>query len=395
MEGQATSTSATTVADLPLLGFRNYWYPLIESRRVGRRPVSVRVLGEDIVLFPGEGNKAAALVDRCPHRGTMLSRGRILFPGTLSCGYHGWTYNEKGECVAAIVEGPESRVPGKVRVRAYRTEERFGIVWAFIGEGEAPPLDEDLPPELKEPGIFTFFKFTEWACNWRNVTENYPDMLHAPFVHRRAFEVIFNKLPAWGRCHVEMLPDGRGIHVRGTGGSMQAEYPGLGKFPRHLWWRVLRRRYKKKEWSGASTAGGDVRMPGYIVVKVRDPYFGVHMANMGWPVPIDGNRTRHLNFLATYPTNPVHKLALKGWYHIYFQPVHQDFLWYDRYLLEVQNYRDPESLSATDIGLIQWRRLAPRLARQPQSREMPSAKPVSADDLELGQGRQHGGMLSV
>jgi hypothetical protein len=36
----------------------------------------------------------------------------------------------------------------------------------------------------------------------------------------------------------------------------------------------------------------------------------------------------------------------------------------DRRLIEVQNYRSPESLSATDVGLIQWRRLATTLARQ-------------------------------
>ncbi|NIO07171.1 MAG: Rieske 2Fe-2S domain-containing protein, partial [Deltaproteobacteria bacterium] len=66
----------------------------------------VKVLGEDLVLFPGKDGKVAALMDRCPHRGTMLSRGRVLFPGTVSCGYHGWTFNESGDCVAAIVEGP-------------------------------------------------------------------------------------------------------------------------------------------------------------------------------------------------------------------------------------------------------------------------------------------------
>jgi len=111
---------------LPRVGFRNYWYPVMESRRLGKGPVSVRMLGEDIVLFRAGEGKVAALADRCPHRGTMLSRGRILFPGTLSCGYHGWTYDEKGECVAAIVEGPESRVPGNVRVKTYPAEFRPG-----------------------------------------------------------------------------------------------------------------------------------------------------------------------------------------------------------------------------------------------------------------------------
>jgi phenylpropionate dioxygenase-like ring-hydroxylating dioxygenase large terminal subunit len=328
------------------------------------KPISVRLLGEDLVLFRGENGKAAALVDRCPHRGTMLSRGRVIFPGTLSCGYHGWTFNGRGECVAAIVEGPESRLPGKVRVKAYPVEERLGLVWAYMGEGEPPPLEADLPPELLEPGVHPLFAFTYWNCEWRNVTENYPDILHAPFVHRTHIEVLFNKVPAWGKIHVEMLPDGRGLHVRGQGGTMQAEYPGLGKFPRRLWWRVLRRRYKKKDWSGASTAGGDVRMPGNIVVKIREPFFGIHMANIGWPVPVDEKLTRHLNLIVTYPKNALQRLALDLWYRAYFRPIHRRFVGQDRRLIEVQNYRSPESLSATDVGLIQWRRLATTLARQ-------------------------------
>lgn len=76
----------------PVLGYRNYWYPLIEARRVGSKPVALRILGEDLVLFR-TAKGVAALADRCAHRGSRLSQGRMLFPDTLSCPYHGWTYN--------------------------------------------------------------------------------------------------------------------------------------------------------------------------------------------------------------------------------------------------------------------------------------------------------------
>jgi phenylpropionate dioxygenase-like ring-hydroxylating dioxygenase large terminal subunit len=361
VEGQTeiSEPSRNEAQDFPLLGFRNYWYPVIGSRQVGQKPVAVRLLGDNIVLFRAHG-KVSALADRCPHRGTMLSRGRVLFPGTLSCGYHGWTFNSEGECVAAIVEGPESVGRQKARVRVYPTEERFNLIWLFMGEGEPPPLEEDLPAELKEQGIFTFFAFTEWKCNWRYLEDNYPDMLHAFFVHRASLEVLFNKLPVWGKMKLELLPDNKGIRVQGVGGSMQASYPGLGKFPRHLWWRVLSRR------SESRTAGADIRMPGYIVLNLRDPYFAVRMANLGWPIPVDEKLTRHLNFIITYPKNIIHKLALMVWYHAYFWPMHRQFILQDRRLLEVQD-RARETLSASDSGVIYWRRLAPKLARQPLS----------------------------
>src|SRR5712692_5333985 len=202
MEAATARSAPRSLPDLPLLGFRNYWYPVLGSRQLGKRPVAVRLLGEDVVLFRS-GGKLGALTDRCPHRGSQLSRGRILFPGTLSCGYHGWTFNPEGQCVAAIVEGPEARVVRKVRVTAYPAEERFGLVWVFLGEGDPPPLDEDLPPELQQAGLLSQFVFEDWACNERDVTENYPDMLHAIYVHRTSLLMLIQKLPAWGTVQIE------------------------------------------------------------------------------------------------------------------------------------------------------------------------------------------------
>lgn len=346
----------TSLPELPPLGFRNYWYPVAEWRRVARRPRSVRVLGEDLVLFQANG-KPAALVDRCAHRGARLSRGRILFPNTLSCPYHGWTYDSSGECRAAIVEGPDSKVPGTVRVKAYPSVERFGIVWVFMGEGEPPPLEEDLPQELFEPGISTHFAFTDWKCSWRFVADNYPDMCHATFVHRNSIELFFNRLPAFTRMVMSPLKDGKGLEVGAVIGGVEADYPGLGKFPARSWWRVLKRR--------TASSNADVRMPGYIVVRLREPFLGFRMSNLGWPVPVDENLTRHLNLVVTYPVNAAQRLAYKAWHRLYFREIHTRFVGQDRRILETQDPSAPEHLSATDVGLIQWRKLAPRIARQP------------------------------
>jgi len=351
----------SNIPSMPSLGYRNYWYPVTEAARVVKKgPVPVRLLGEDLVLFRGEDGKPAALVDRCPHRGTMLSRGRVIFPGTLSCGYHGWTFNGKGECVAAIVEGPESKLPGKVRVKAYPVEERFGIVWAYMGEGEPPPLEDDLPPEMLEPGILFQFMFEEWHCDWRNVTENYPDMLHAIFVHRTSPEMVFQKIPTWGKMVVKSLPDGKGLYVQGPGVEMQTAYPGLGKFPRNLWWRVLSRRTP-------GGVGASVRMPGYIVLaRRREPYWGFAFTGWQWPMPIEKNRTLILEATVTYPTNALQQLKYRFWWHCYYKYAHRWFFTHqDRRIIESENYRDPETLCSTDVGITIWRRLAAQIARKP------------------------------
>ncbi|HEY8692744.1 MAG TPA: Rieske 2Fe-2S domain-containing protein, partial [Chloroflexota bacterium] len=77
--------------DAAELGLREYWYPVVWSARLGRKPVAVKVLGEDVMLLRDSDGKARALANRCPHRGVPLALGRQEFPGTWSCWYHGWT----------------------------------------------------------------------------------------------------------------------------------------------------------------------------------------------------------------------------------------------------------------------------------------------------------------
>lgn len=350
--------------DAPALGYRHYWYPVVEARQVGKKPVAIRLLGEDLVLFRA-GDRVAALTDRCAHRGTRLSQGRVLFPGTLSCAYHGWTYNAEGECVARLVEGPAGSSRGPARVRSYPTQERHGVLWAFMGDGEPPPLEEDLPPPLAETDILPQYLFEEWRCQWRNVTENYPDMLHAIHVHRNGPEMLLQKVPAWGTMEVKPLEDGKGLWFRGGGGGLQAEYPGLGVYPRHVWFRVLSRRDTRG-------VGAEVRMPGYIVLPARrEPYLGFEIIGIQWPVPIDEQRTRIFECVVTRPTNPLASLGYRLWWHAYYRWVHVAFFTHqDSQIIEHQNYRDPETLSASDVGLIQWRKLAARMAAERAARQV-------------------------
>src|SRR4051794_40276465 len=74
------------------MGLREYWYPGVLSRHLGKKPVAIRLLGEDLVFFRAQG-KAYALRDMCAHRGVPLRFGKCLSDGTVTCGYHGWTYD--------------------------------------------------------------------------------------------------------------------------------------------------------------------------------------------------------------------------------------------------------------------------------------------------------------
>src|SRR5437773_5344040 len=62
--------------DAAVLGFRDYWYPVIWSRSLGRKPLAFTLLGEKVMLVRDAEGKPRALVNRCPHRGVPLSLGR-------------------------------------------------------------------------------------------------------------------------------------------------------------------------------------------------------------------------------------------------------------------------------------------------------------------------------
>ena len=231
--------------------------------------------------------------------------------------------------------------------------------------------------------------FWEWDCDWRNASENYPDMLHAIWVHRSSVHMVLAPIPAWGKIVMELLPDGKGFGVYHTYGGIQADYPGLGRFPAHYWWRAklpqvgLGRGRGKDHQKG----GGEVRMPGYVVLRLHEPFLGFETVAVQWPYPIDDKRTRILSLVMTYPKNGLQRLAYKAWFKGYYRHTLRQFVNQDRPLIESQNYRDPERLSASDAALIQWRRFALRTARQPDFSPAVAANPdpIRMDHAVVGQ----------
>src|SRR5262245_446653 len=155
-------------------GLRNYWYPVMLSRRLGKKPVGIMLCGEKIVLTRHAG-RAYGLHNRCPHRGVPLSEGAQQFPGLLTCAYHGWTYDlGTGQLEAVLTDGPDSPICGKasVRVSSYPVEERAGLVWVYVGDEAAPPVEADIPSGLLEPGLVVEGVFQLRRGNWRYAAEN-------------------------------------------------------------------------------------------------------------------------------------------------------------------------------------------------------------------------------
>lgn len=158
----------------------NDWHPVAAVEELDERPIlSARLLGEDIVLWRVNG-QTHAWQDLCVHRGTKLSLGKIV-NDCLMCPYHGWTYNQEGRCVHMPAH-PEQKPPAKARVKQYRLQERYGLLWVCLGEpaGEIPPF-----PESALPGFVTAVcdPARHVRANGPRLIENFLDATHFPFVH--------------------------------------------------------------------------------------------------------------------------------------------------------------------------------------------------------------------
>jgi phthalate 4,5-dioxygenase oxygenase subunit len=162
---------------------RNYWQPvaLVEELADPRPVKAVRVLGQDCVLFRDERGRYGMLDRACPHRGADLAYGR-LEDGGLRCAFHGWLFDADGRCLETPAEPEGSRMCEQVRQRAYPVLEKSGVLFAYLGTGDAPAFAHlDC---FVAPGSHTFAFKGYLECNWLQALEVGVDPAHASFLHR-------------------------------------------------------------------------------------------------------------------------------------------------------------------------------------------------------------------
>ena len=115
---------------------RRYWQPvaLSEELPAGGAPLSVRILGEELVIFRDDQGRVGLLGIHCSHRGTDLSYGRIE-DGGLRCLYHGWLYDIHGRCLEQPGEPGGGEHRDQIRHRAYPCTEKAGVDLCLYGTG--------------------------------------------------------------------------------------------------------------------------------------------------------------------------------------------------------------------------------------------------------------------
>ena len=177
-------TRVTGDAPLGQMLRQHYWMPFARSEALaaGGKPLSVRLLGTDLVAFRSEDGTLGLVDEACPHRRASLALGRVE-GCSLRCIYHGWRVGPTGEVVEVPSEGARSaQFAARVKTNRYRVAEAGGLIWAFLGSGAPPPLPP--LPFLEVPAESRAFFRMVVGCNWLQGFEGALDSVHLGWLHR-------------------------------------------------------------------------------------------------------------------------------------------------------------------------------------------------------------------
>ncbi len=205
----------------------DFWYPVALSREVKTdKARAVSFAGEPIVLVRKNDGSVFALEDRCAHRQVPLSNGVVQDNG-IRCGYHGWTFDEHGQCVSVPYIDQCKLRPNCVT--AYPCREAYGLIFVFPGERDkADSTPFPAVPSANDQNYKIRYLNRRVDCHFSFMHENLMDMNHQ-FLHRRLMGGI--KTMFLGVRHGDNWIEADYTFKRATGKQPWGEKFMLGKRP--------------------------------------------------------------------------------------------------------------------------------------------------------------------
>jgi phenylpropionate dioxygenase-like ring-hydroxylating dioxygenase large terminal subunit len=181
---------------------RRCWMPAVRSNQLepDGAPARVRLLGETYVAFRATDGRVGFIDEGCPHRGTSMALARNE-DCALTCIFHGWKIDVSGVVVDVPSEPPARRkaFAAKVKVGHHPAREAGGIVWVYLGDGEAPQFPAFEFCDLPEAHVLAGAAVVN--CNWLQNLEGFLDSSHVSILHSSTVE------PATGSGHEWLFED--------------------------------------------------------------------------------------------------------------------------------------------------------------------------------------------
>ena len=326
---------------------RRYWHPIAASAELDENPTKeVRLLGEDLVLYRDRSGNYGLIERFCAHRRVNLAYG-IPEENGLRCMYHGWMYDETGQCVEQPFEEtvrPEARFKDKIKLRGYPVENLAGLLWAYMGPAPAPLLPRW--EQLVWDDAVRDIAITEIPCNWLQCQENSLDPTHLEWLHRYFGE------------YVRMREGGEWKWGQATPPMKHLEI-GFDLFEHGIVKRRVLEGYTREDddWKH----GHPILFPNILLVGSET------QSALQFRVPVDDTHTFHVS-LYTWKAAPGKDAPKQDSVPYRYVPLYADD---DRFVVNLtfnQDYtcwvtqgpsarRDLEKLGESDRGLIMFRKL--------------------------------------
>jgi len=247
---------------------RQYWLPAAMSSelKADGEPMRLLLLGEQLIAFRDSSGRIGVMDQKCPHRCASLFLGRNEENG-IRCVYHGWKFDTQGNCVDMPSVPAERDFKHLVHAKAYKTAERNGLIWVYMGDRKsAPPLPQIEATLLPEADVQ--IQFVQRECNWLQALEGDIDTCHFGFLHGGS--IAADMLPDDALLRHTVINRAPDYHVADTeAGTMYAAFRDGG--PDQTYWRFAN--FMLPFWT-----------------QTPQGAFATHLHNRAW-VPMDDHHT--------------------------------------------------------------------------------------------------------
>jgi 5,5'-dehydrodivanillate O-demethylase len=346
---------------------RRYWQPIAGLSELKDNPTkAVRLLGENLVLYRDESGVLGLIDASCAHRRVNMLFG-IPEEHGLRCAYHGWLYDEAGQCLEMPAESVDSTFSSRVSLKAYPVQSLGGLVFAYLGPQPAPLLPHYYP--FVEEGRVRSIGWTVVTCNWLQIMENSLDPIHAEYLHGYFSKYVLQRLGVikhrgdiYGKRPFEPNPDVQ--YWRKASPSMRHVSAACSRFEHG----ILKHRLLEGE-TEESSIGWQIGHP--IVFPNLESGTGGHDFQIR--VPMDDTHTYYVYYYADPPregedTNqaeediPVYNVPIAGvdgdghpiWGQLDNNSSQDHFAWTSQ---GARTKRHLEKLGQSDVGIILFRRM--------------------------------------
>ncbi|MGF9714202.1 aromatic ring-hydroxylating oxygenase subunit alpha [Paenibacillus naphthalenovorans] len=277
------------------------------------------MVNDPVLLVKTNSGELKAFLNSCPHRGTQLCTADFGKKKTLTCPYHGWSFNLNGDLIGVVAGDKVYGGEMKKDEWGLRPIPQVGVYQGMIFgnlDPNAMPLEDylgdmkwymDIMLGRSDGGMEVRGLPQRWVVNtnWKLVLENFSgDPYHVQTTHRSTVEMgISPQDPLYaGYGHQVVLQHGHGVNVITASAPGKPQRPPYQGLPQEMWPMFERNLNEDqlKVFSKATVLVGSI------------------FPNLSFVSPVhgsEGHLHNYLNFRVWRPLGP-EKIEIWSWFMI-------------------------------------------------------------------------------